>query len=292
MTIILKRKPTKHLQSTYVSGPMTGLPEMNTPEFFRQEARWAAAGWRVLNPARFNPDFERIQNGNLIKPGTEESRAFCIWHDLEAVRETDAITIMGGWEKSIGARDEIFLARSLRHPILEAETGREVSIDKHVCDRNVVYRDSTILVPTATLRSAYISGPMTGLLEQNYPEFFAYEKRWSEAGWRILNPARFNPVIEIHKKDHRIKPGSEEGRAASIWQDLEAIRETDVILMLPGWEHSIGARAELYTARALRHPVIEAATGREIIMDAHLCNYDIYVVTKQIATDYFALAAA
>jgi hypothetical protein len=276
MTIILKKKPTKHLQSTYVSGPMTGLPEMNTPEFFRQEERWAAAGWRVLNPARFNPDFERVLNGTLIKPGTEESRAFCIWHDLEAVRETDTITIMVGWEKSIGARDEIFLARALRHPIFEV----------------VAYTDSLILTPTATLHSAYISGPMTGIPKQNYPEFFAYEERWHKAGWRVLNPARFNPVIEIHRKDPRIKPGTEESRAASIWQDLEAIRETDVIVMLPGWEHSIGARAELYTARALRHPIIEAATGREIILDGHLCNYDIYIVSKRATTDYFAQAAA
>ena len=291
MIATLKKKPTKQLQSTYVSGPMTGLLEMNAPEFFRQEDRWSALGWRVLNPARFNPDFERVLNGKLIKPGTEESRAFCIWHDLEAVRETDAITIMGGWEKSIGARDEIFLARALRHPIFETESGNEILIDKHVCDRNVAYTDSLILTPTATLHSAYISGPMTGISKQNYPEFFAYEERWTQAGWRILNPARFNPAIEIHKKNPRIKPGTEESRAASIWQDLEAIRETDVILMLPGWEHSIGARAELYTARALRHPIIEAATGREIIVDAHLCNYDIYIVNKRVATAYFAPTA-
>jgi hypothetical protein len=291
MTVILKRKPTKRLASTYVSGPMTGLPEMNTPEFFRQEERWAALGWRVLNPARFNPDFERVQDGNLIKPGSEESRAFCIWHDLEAVRETDAITIMGGWEKSIGARDEIFLARSLRHPIFEAEDGREIIIDRHVCDRNVVYSDSLILTPTERLRSAYLSGPMTGLAEQNYPEFFAFEERWSAAGWQVLNPARFNPSIEIHRKNQRLNLGSEGSRAASIWHDLEAIRETDVIIALPGWEHSIGARAELYTARALRHPIIDGLTGREINLDAHVCNYDIYVVTKKVRTDYFAAAA-
>jgi hypothetical protein len=264
---------------------------MNYPEFFRQEERWAAVGWRVLNPARFNPDFERVLNGHLIKPGTEESRAFCIWHDLEAVRETDTITITEGWEKSIGARDEVFLARALRHPIFEAAAGREVLIDKHICDRGVAYTDSLILTPTTTLHSAYISGPMTGIPKQNYPEFFAYEERWIQAGWQILNPARFNPAIEIHKKDPRIKPGTEESRAASIWQDLEAIRETDVILMLPGWERSIGARAELYTARALRHPIIEAATGREIILDGHSCNYDIYIVNKRTTIDYFAPAA-
>ena len=39
----------------YISGPMTGLPEFNKPAFNAMESRLAAAGCRVLNPAR-QPD--------------------------------------------------------------------------------------------------------------------------------------------------------------------------------------------------------------------------------------------
>ena len=36
----------------YLSGPMTGLPEWGFPAFYAAEAKWIAAGWAVMNPAR------------------------------------------------------------------------------------------------------------------------------------------------------------------------------------------------------------------------------------------------
>jgi hypothetical protein len=36
---------------------------------------------------------------------------------------------MPGWEKSIGARAEMFLARSLNHPIFDIETGEEIIVE-------------------------------------------------------------------------------------------------------------------------------------------------------------------
>ena len=40
----------------YISGPMTGLPELNFPAFHRAEALLRAEGWQTVNPATLNPD--------------------------------------------------------------------------------------------------------------------------------------------------------------------------------------------------------------------------------------------
>lgn len=46
-------------------------------------------------------------------------------------------------------------------------------------------------VPGAT-RIAYISGPMRGIPDYNFPAFFAAEEALLEAGWNTINPARID----------------------------------------------------------------------------------------------------
>jgi len=115
------REPTGEQKTVYLSGPMTGLPEANHPAFFEYERRLVTAGWVVVNPARINPPSDR--------PASEEARASCIWRDLKAVRACDCLAAMPGWPKSIGARAEMFLARSLNHLIFDIETGEEIIVE-------------------------------------------------------------------------------------------------------------------------------------------------------------------
>lgn len=76
----------------------------------------------------------------------------------------------------------------------------------------------------------YLSGPMTGV--ENYKEIFnQYEKRLTELGFTVFNPAWFD-----------YKEGWSYDEILDL--DLAALQKCEAIFMLPGWEKSKGACIE------------------------------------------------
>ena len=91
---------------------------------------------------------------------------------------------------------------------------------------------------------AYLSGPMTGLPDNGYPAFEAAAERLRSQGVQVISP-------------HEITPP---GAGPWSWEahmrvDLAALLTADVIVMLPGWETSRGARLEKAVAEAIAMPV-------------------------------------
>lgn len=86
----------------------------------------------------------------------------------------------------------------------------------------------------------YLSGPMTGYPESNYPAFNAAARRMREDGNRVYNPAEFP-----HDGDEASFPLRRAFAAYSAFICLEA----DTIVVLPGWEKSRGASAEVALAK-------------------------------------------
>lgn len=87
----------------YLSGPMTGLPDLNMPAFHAAAARIRATGHDVLNPAELCP------------PGISWDQAMAI--DLAALDTADGVITLSGWERSRGARIEIHRARQRGLPV-------------------------------------------------------------------------------------------------------------------------------------------------------------------------------
>lgn len=84
----------------------------------------------------------------------------------------------------------------------------------------------------------YISGPMSGLPENNYPAFHAEAKRLRALSFVVENPAE------------NLGPDS----ASWQWYMRRAVAQLvtcDAIHLLPGWSTSRGARVEYELARAL-----------------------------------------
>lgn len=79
----------------------------------------------------------------------------------------------------------------------------------------------------------YISGPMTGLPEYNYPAFIKAKKMLEEKGYVVLSP---------HEAP---KSESWEGYMR---HDLKLVCDSHVICMLPGWKKSRGALLEKLVA--------------------------------------------
>lgn len=84
----------------------------------------------------------------------------------------------------------------------------------------------------------YISGPMTGRPDHNYPAFNAAELAIEAAGHTAINPARHADGVERSWLD---------------WMRLAipALVQADAVALLPGWETSPGARIEYDIARSL-----------------------------------------
>jgi hypothetical protein len=82
---------------------MTGLPDFNRPAFHRVAACVRAAGHDVLSPAELCP------------PGIEWKAAMRI--DLAAIKTADGVILLPGWERSRGARIEVWRARKRGLPI-------------------------------------------------------------------------------------------------------------------------------------------------------------------------------
>ncbi len=94
------------------------------------------------------------------------------------------------------------------------------------------------------LRIGYISGPMRGYADFNYPAFNLAAKLWREKGFIIHNPAEnFSGIQYLALADY-------------LRRDLMMVIDSDFIVMLPSWEASQGAYLEFVLARTLKKPVI------------------------------------
>lgn len=85
---------------TYISGPMTGMPDFNFPAFFAAAAKLRDAGLHAVNPAELNTD----QNLSWYA---------CMRKDIAALVECDTILMLKGWEQSAGATLEHHIATRL-----------------------------------------------------------------------------------------------------------------------------------------------------------------------------------
>ncbi len=96
----------------YVCGPMRNRPYFNFPAFFAAEDRLRRAGWEVLNPAQFDAgegvDWEDNPTGVLPQGFDVKETAK---RDLDALLSCDAIYLLRGWSRSMGAQAEHAVAR-------------------------------------------------------------------------------------------------------------------------------------------------------------------------------------
>lgn len=87
------------------------------------------------------------------------------------------------------------------------------------------------------MRTIYLSGPMTGIPEYNFPAFNEAAAKMRHAGFTVLNPAElFNGAAN-------------RTRAEYFRNDFRNVSECDIVLVLPDWQKSVGAVKEIIAAR-------------------------------------------
>ena|SRR5690242_7219845 len=99
-----------------------------------------------------------------------------------------------------------------------------------------------------TVRTVYLSGPMSGIEDFNFPAFNAAAERWRKAGWFIINPAEeFDGRTDLPREQY-------------IRRDIENLLLADGIALLPGWKKSKGALLEVAIAIELGLAFFNAET--------------------------------
>lgn len=101
------------------------------------------------------------------------------------------------------------------------------------------------------MKRAYLAGPMRGYPQLNYPAFLDAARKLRAAGWHIWSPV-----------EHNIENGIDDTQYAELRKALAAdlsyiCQHADAVIVLPGWQQSLGVNAEVAAARALGLPVHE-----------------------------------
>jgi len=100
----LPKSDSAPVRRIYISGPMTGIDDLNFPAFYAAAARLKDAGFKPCNPADLNPD-----------PTTP--RSICLRNDIKALCDCDGLALLPGWESSAGAHLELNVAYQLAIPV-------------------------------------------------------------------------------------------------------------------------------------------------------------------------------
>lgn len=96
------------MKAVYIAGPMTGVDGLNRAAFADAAEGLSAAGWTVYDPfdiAELHGTAEEIERDPALL-------AEVVKAELAFVARADAIYLLKGWEKSVGAKRELLVALS------------------------------------------------------------------------------------------------------------------------------------------------------------------------------------
>ena len=96
-----------------------------------------------------------------------------------------------------------------------------------------------------SIRTIYLSGPMTGLPNYNYPAFLLAANEFRAKGYFVLNPA----------DDNGGDTSREYPLTTYMRKDIHSVLCADAVVVLPEWQGSPGARCEVRVAQAIGLPV-------------------------------------
>lgn len=123
------------------------------------------------------------------------------------------------------------------------------------------------------MRRFYLSGPMRGYPKFNFPAFDAAAAEGRKRGFGVMSPADMDRELGHTENDSLEEINTHENQRRFAGRDCAALlalkaENGDGIALLPGWEKSTGAIAELALARWLGLCVVDAMTWEPMSTEA------------------------
>lgn len=120
--------------------------------------------------------------------------------------------------------------------------------------------------PDKRMPKVYVSGPMTGIEDYNFPAFHDATDSLRSRGFIVVSPAELD---EDERGGVPEKPAEDYGPEyiEFLTRDVEHVVGVDALVMLPGWQRSRGARFEAMIAIGLDKPIFSYVTGERIFFN-------------------------
>lgn len=120
----------------------------------------------------------------------------------------------------------------------------------------------------------YLAGPMSLIPKMNFPLFDEVSAMLRDNGYEVMSPADNSRQLI---PGYELQPGFETGtsdapepsvrdaqRQAIMKEDLRSVIAADAVIMLPGWENSIGCCIERRVAETCGKEIMLCLTGEEL----------------------------
>lgn len=108
----------------YISGPITGIEDLNREEFQKAENMFLSLRKIVTNPHKIVPYDLIVKHADNPKKLWTEAMKICIKH----IPDQDAIFVLDGWNSSRGSTVEIFTGQTLSIPVFYFKNMSEFDI--------------------------------------------------------------------------------------------------------------------------------------------------------------------
>ena len=116
----------------------------------------------------------------------------------------------------------------------------------------------------------YLAGPMTGHEHYNALAFEHAAAQWRDVGYEVVTPFDCNNVVwqkrygrDFNPREDRCDYG-DELLSLMFLEDLKALADAEAVAVLPGWEQSKGARAEVLVALNMGKRIFDAEAFRTL----------------------------
>lgn len=199
---------------------------------------------------------------------------FAIWGDLgHAPDEWEAKDIINTIDPTNDPNVAPYLAsETIDEALQQAELTKAPQSD-HSADADKMVETPVIKesLTSPKPKTVYIAGPMRGIAWFNYPMFDRIAKQLRDQGCEVISPAdedRKQDGFDPFKNPDYANPNacqfpSEMDFHKTVRRCLEAVLQCEEIVLLPGWQRSSGAVAELTLAmwlnKRVRHVVMDEA---------------------------------
>lgn len=120
------------MNKCYISGPISGMENLNIESFNNAEIELKKLGFNTVNPhniVKGNKEVDLLvmqmtetKNPSVIESNKREIWNICMKLDIKELLDCNCVAVLRGWQTSKGATVEILIAQKLGLKVFYAET--------------------------------------------------------------------------------------------------------------------------------------------------------------------------